>query len=277
MRVTGYAIELDVIAACACLLGLIALVLLYRYFLLGRQTEQLRQQLEQEKLALRHAEQALIEARTHLSQALAAQDRTREAERQRIARDLHDDLGQHLLALTMEVCVMADTHPAMKEALGQFDNHLRVAVRSLRTIIKDLLPEALESGLRVAVEKQLAQFSRLSGIQCTLAADSDVFKLASGQRFQTMLYRLLQESLSNIARHAQATEVEIALLRQPSCLSLTVRDNGVGMPERTPASSLGSIGQRVAAAGGRLHIASGPGQGTALSMSFPLELAPPQA
>ncbi len=96
-----------------------------------------------------------------------------------------------------------------------------------------------------------------------------------------MLYRILQESLSNIARHAQATQVEIALCRQEQQLSLTVRDNGVGMPPQRSLArhscGLDGIEQRVTAAGGQFHVASQPGQGTALSMSFPLQLALHQA
>jgi signal transduction histidine kinase len=277
MSATGNAVQLEVIVVCACLLGLIALALLYRQWRQERQLAQLRRSLRHEQEQRRHAEHALIESRTQLCQELAAHDRAKLEERQRIARDLHDDLGQQLLALTMEVCTIASSHRPLKPALAELDRHVRLAVRSLRGILKDLAPEALECGLRAAFEEQLSQFSKLSGIECCLEADTEAFRAAGNAQFQAALYRLLQESLSNIARHAQASAVQVALCRQTGSLSMTVRDNGIGLPERVRngAACLGTIRQRVLAAGGQLHISSAPGQGTALSMSFPLELIQP--
>lgn len=92
-----------------------------------------------------------------------------------------------------------------------------------------------------------------------------------------MIYRILQESLSNIARHAHATQVSVAIARAANRLDLTVQDNGVGMPAPPPSAcrtgvrvGLRGIAERVAEAGGRFDVASTPGQGTALTMSFPL-------
>jgi len=279
MSAIGSAVQLEVIVVCACLLGLIALALLYRQWRQERQLTQLRRSLQHEQEQRQHAERALIDARTQLCQELSARERITLDERQRIARDLHDDLGQQLLALTMEVCTIASAHRPLKPALAELDSHVRLAVRSLRGILKDLAPEALESGLRAAFEQQLSQFSKLSGIDCRLEADAEAFGAAASQRFQTALYRLLQESLSNIARHAQASAVQVALCRQTDSLSMTVSDNGIGLPERVRngAGRLGTIRQRVLAVGGQLQIASAPGQGTALSMSFPLGLIQAQS
>jgi len=277
MRAAGNAVQLEVIVVCAFLLGLIALGLLYRQWRQERQLSHLRSRLRHEQEQRQQAEHALIETRTQLCQALAAQDRTRQHERQRIARDLHDDLGQQLLALTMEVCAIARAHSPLKPALAELDRHVRVAVGALRTIVKDLTPPALDCGLRAAFEQQLEQFGKLSGIACQLHADAAAFPAAADARFQAMLYRLLQESLSNIARHAQASHVEVTLCREAGSLSLTVRDNGIGLPAalRDATRCLSAIRQRVTAGGGQLHIASAPGHGTALSMSFPLELTQP--
>lgn len=273
MQTPGYAMQVEVIVVCACLLASIALALLLQHWRQQRQIQSLRGQLQQECAQRQQAERGLVEARTQLCEALAAQDRIREAERQRIGRDLHDDLGQQLLGLTMEICTLAERYPALKPPLAELDDHVRQALRTLRCVLKDLSPEALEAGLRAAVERQLQRFSKLSGIPCQLTADAQAFLAARDARFQAILFRLIQESLSNIVRHAQASEVQIALCRQPGGLSLTVRDNGVGLPERVrqAPASLSTIRQRVTAAGGMLHIASAPGQGTALSMSFPLE------
>lgn len=278
MRATGNAVQLEVIVVCACLLGLIALALLYRQWRQERQLAHLRRSLQHEQEQRQHAEHALIDTRTQLCQERSACERIRLDERQRIARDLHDDLGQQLLALTMEACAIGAAHRSLKPALAELDGHMRLAVRSLRCILRDLAPEALECGVRAAFEGQLAQFSKLSGIACQLEADPEAFRAAADECFQAALYRLLQESLSNIARHAQASAVNVALCRQTDSLSMTVRDNGIGLPERVRngAGCLSTIRQRVLAAGGQLHIASAPGQGTALSMSFPLALTQPQ-
>ena len=272
---------IDLITACAGVLGCIALGLLWRCYRQGAELCRLRAAQAGLCRNRQQAEQALVDSRLQLAQALARQDRAKEAERRRIGRDLHDDLGQHLLALTMEVCTLAGAHPRLKQPLAEIDSHLRSAIRSLRTVIRNLLPEELEHGLRAAVENQLTQFTRLSGIRCRLDADPAAFNAAQDGQFHAVLYRILQESLSNIARHAQATRVDIALCRQERALSLTVRDNGIGLPQHRLAarrrSGLGGIEQRVTAAGGQFHIASQPGQGTALSMSFPLEVALYQA
>lgn len=267
MTSLGNAMQVDVILVCASLLAMMALMRL------RRQLEQLRRELQTEQSGRQAAEHALTDARAQLCQALVGQDRIRNTERRRIGRDLHDDLGQQLLALTMEICALADQHPQLKPALNELDAHVRCAVRSLRNILNDLAPEPIAQGLRAALEQQLAQFSKLSGIQCQLSADSQAFAAGANAPFEAMLYRLLQESLSNIARHAQASTVQVALCRQADALSLIVRDNGLGLPRHVQQRSacLATIRQRVAAAGGLLHISSAPGQGTALSMSFPLE------
>lgn len=277
-------LSVDILTLCATALASIALMLLWRGRRLRQELRQLRSHVARERQGREMAEQALIATRVQLAQALARQDRIQARERQRIGRDLHDDLGQHLLALTMEVCAVAAAHPRLKQPLARIDGQLRTAIRSLRTVIKDLLPESLERGMRAAVETQLAQFTRLSGIHCRLDADPAAYNAAHDHHFQAMLYRILQETLSNIARHAQATQVEIALCRQHATLSLTVRDNGIGLPAARPGGAqlrrgcgLDGIAQRVAAAGGQFHVNSQPGQGTALSMSFPLDIALNQA
>ncbi|MFA9218294.1 MAG: sensor histidine kinase [Sphingomonadaceae bacterium] len=277
MIVTPPVLSLDILCLCAALLGAIALLLLHRCQRLASALQQQRRARAAACSESERLEQALLAARSALAQSLAQQERIKETERRRIGHDLHDDLGQHLLALTMEVCALAHIHPRIKQPLAELDGHLRCAIRSLRTVVRDLLPEPLENGLRSAVEQQLAQFTRLSGIHCRLDADAAAFRAAQDSPFQAMLYRILQESLSNIARHAQATQVDIGLCQQGSLLCLTVQDNGVGLPAslQRPRRRCGldGIEQRVCALGGAFHLHSAPGQGTALSLSFPLELA----
>jgi signal transduction histidine kinase len=221
-------------------------------------------------------QRVLADARCQIARLAASQQSLRDAERRRIARDLHDDLGQHLLALGLDANILGCQHPVLRPQLAQLEERTLQATRALRSIVHDLHAEALESGLEGAVQQQIAQFSRLSGIRCRLEAGPDAFASAPAGGVGNVVYRVLQESLSNIVRHAQASEVCVGLCRHGHSLSLTVRDNGVGLPQ--PQALRGSrrghglrgIAQRVAEAGGCFNIDSSPGAGTALIMDFPL-------
>jgi signal transduction histidine kinase len=217
------------------------------------------------------AAQALADARRQICRLAASQHSLRDAERRRIARDLHDDLGQHLLALGIDASALAARHAALRQPLEALQEHIQFATRALRAIVHDLPAEALDAGLEGAVQRQIDQFSRLSGIRCRLDAEPAAFATPDGG-INAVLYRVLQESLSNIVRHAQASEVCVGLCRHERCLSLTVRDNGVGLPQpgTRHGHGLRGIAQRVSEAGGRFDIASTPGAGTALTMSFPI-------
>ena len=268
-------IDIDAIVAGACVLACAALLLLWRQYRLRAQMATLRRLLGQERERCALAEQALADTRKQVCHLGASQQSLRDAERRRIARDLHDDLGQHLLALSMDMRSLAGQQPALRAPLAQLDGRIQQASRALRSIVRDLQPEALESGLQGAVQQQVEQFSRLSGIPCRLDAGPEAFAAHPDGGVERAVYRALQESLSNIVRHAQASEVCVGICRQADSLSLTVRDNGVGLPHPQPArgggSGLRGIAQRVAEAGGRLDIASTPGYGTALTMSFPIQ------
>jgi signal transduction histidine kinase len=222
------------------------------------------------------AERALADTHTNLCRLIHQQEQVRETERNRIARDIHDDLGQHLLAMKMELSQMqagsAGAETPVHRKVGKLLQNLDLTIGSLRTIINDLRPPALEQGLQNAMEHHLAEFSRLNGIRHELAADPDVFKANEDRVVDAMLFRILQESLSNVARHAQATEVKIALERSGDLLTLKVQDNGVGMADGEERRGCGLVGiaDRVAAAGGRFAIDSEPGNGTLLSLSIPV-------
>lgn len=217
------------------------------------------------------AARALADAQRQVCRLAASQHALRDAERRRIGRDLHDDLGQQLLALGLDLGTLAAGHPALRQPLAALQERVRHANRALRAIVHELPPEALESGLEGAVQQQIAQFSRLSGIRCRLEAEPAAFAVPDGG-IEALLYRVLQESLSNIVRHARASEVCVGLCRREHCLRLTVRDNGVGLPQpgARRGHGLRGIAERVSEAGGRLDIASTPGAGTALTMSFPI-------
>ncbi|MTV36448.1 sensor histidine kinase [Duganella radicis] len=254
MRYAPPLLEIDIVCASAWVLACAACLLLWW-----------RQRV--------HATRALIEARQQICRLSASQHSLRDAERRRIARDLHDDLGQQLLALSLDTSALAARHPALHASLIQLDQRIQLATRAMRAVVQDLADEALHAGLEDAVQQQIAQFSRLSGIRCRLDAEPEAFDSRPGDGMETVLYRVLQESLSNIVRHAHASEVCVGLCRHGQRLSLTVRDNGVGLPQPVARRGHGlrGIAQRVSEAGGRFDIASTPGTGTALTMSFPIQ------
>ncbi len=267
--------RVDCLSWSAALLAAIALSLLWRLRKQRATLTGLRRQLEHERVARIGAEQARLEAQVQLCQLRGRQERVEQDERGRIARDIHDDLGQHLMALKIDVSMLRLTtraaHPFVSQGLGAIERHIDLTVKSLRCIINDLRPIGLEAGLKAAVESQLQQFSRISAVRCELDTDRDVFEAGAGAEIDCAVFRILQESLSNVARHARATEVRIALRRDAQALSITISDNGVGMVGGAPRGcGLLGIGDRVAGVAGRLRIDSAPGRGTTVSVAIPL-------
>jgi signal transduction histidine kinase len=223
------------------------------------------------------AEQALGDEHELMSTLVHQQGSVRDNERGRIARDIHDDLGQILLALRIDVSLLQvatnGIHPAINDKLGQLGATLDHAMRSLRGLINNLRPLALGEGLRGAMERQVREFSRISGIAHDFKAEDGAFEAGqAAPLLDVVLYRVLQESLSNVARHSHASHVQVRLFRDDGRLALRVQDNGVGMvPD--PANygcGLAGMRERISAAGGDLLIESGPNAGTLLALSLPL-------
>jgi signal transduction histidine kinase len=220
------------------------------------------------------AEQRQAATHARLCRLVAAQDKILENERRRIARDMHDDLGQNLLALKIDLGLLrshgAELAPKINEQLALISGNLDLTIRSLRGIINDLHPVALQGGLRQAAESQLREFSRINNIAHQFDADPGLGEAGCGE-LDTTVFRILQESLANIARHAKASMVRVALARQGHALRLMVGDNGVGLPPgaRLRGCGLQGIEDRARAAGGTLAVDSGPG-GTTLTLLLPL-------
>ena len=236
-------------------------------------------QLGHERRSRALAERALAETHRSLCRLVQQQDQVREAERSRIARDIHDDLGQNLLALKIELSLLqvrtSGAYPLLNEMVGRMLGNLELSIKSLRGVINDLRPALLEDGLRSAMEWQLSEFSRRNGIRHVLEADPEAFRAIPGKEVDATLFRILQESLSNVVRHAQASEVKVAFRRKGDQLALTVEDNGLGMVEE-PAHrgcGLSGIGDRIKVLGGNFTIASQAGAGTRLSLTIPLDRA----
>jgi signal transduction histidine kinase len=145
-------------------------------------------------------------------------------------------------------------------------------IKSVRQIINDLRPTVLDLGLSAAVEWQVNQFERRTGIQCELQDDHG--EIALPDHSATAFFRILQESLTNIVRHANATRVKVELRLNGGWLSLTVRDNGCGLPPggRNKYGSFGLVGieERIVILGGTCAVFSEPDGGTTVMVSAPV-------
>jgi len=226
---------------------------------------------------LRTSEAKLQQTNDRLRRLAAHAENIKEGERKRIAREIHDDLGQNLLALRIEADLLASRtekhHPRMHAraiwTLAQIDT----TIKSVRQIINDLRPNVLDLGLSAAVDWQIAEFRRRTGASCELVQNKDEVQVSD--RCATALFRILQESLTNITRHAQASRVRVELRSRPDRISMTVADNGVGI-QRTGRHKLGSFGlvgieERVTILGGSFDISEAPGGGTTINVSIPVE------
>ncbi len=232
--------------------------------------------LQSEVTERRRIEHELLQLQSLLRELAAHQDQIKEDERKRIAREIHDELGQNLLALRLDVSMLmarcASRHPRLGQkalaALGQID----AIMSSVRTIINNLRPGVLDFGLHAAIEWQVREFQRRSLVVCDLHFDHAEFKL--GDHRATALFRILQESLTNINRHSQASRVSIALKRSGNRLSLSIADNGIGMHPgcRRKSNSFGLVGitERIHHLNGELTIDSARGHGTTLRMTIPI-------
>ncbi|WP_051971296.1 CHASE domain-containing protein [Massilia sp. 9096] len=205
----------------------------------------------------------------------------KELERKRIAREIHDDLGQNLLALRIEAEILASRtgpthrilHARARATLQQIDT----IIKSVRQIINDLRPTVLDLGLSAAVEWQVDQFQRRTGIQCEVRDDHGEIELPD--HCATAFFRILQESLTNVVRHAHATKVVVELRLSAGWLSMSVKDNGCGLPPgvRNKFGSFGLVGieERIVILGGTCAVFSEPGAGTTVIVSAPVVDSPP--
>jgi two-component system, NarL family, sensor histidine kinase UhpB len=227
-------------------------------------TERRRAAAEMERAgqALRRLQASVVEAR--------------EEERRRIARELHDELGQRLTALKMDVTALAGISglDPNHEHVQNMQTMLDETVASVRRIASDLRPLMLDDlGLNAAIEWLARDMARRTGIDIRVRLDDA--HSAPSNRIATVLYRAAQEALTNVVRHAQARHVEIELRAHDQQWVLTVQDDGAGLPDasllREDAFGLMGIRERAAMLGGRLHIETvGPQGGTRLTMLLPV-------
>jgi PAS domain S-box-containing protein len=220
----------------------------------------------------RRVQEKLSRSHDQLRQLSAALQTIREEERTHIARELHDDLGQILASLRMDLTLLQQAAGTPQESLrlmrGMEDN-LLTAITSLRRIATNLRPRALdEGGLYFALQGLRDDFVERYGIPTTLLADETELRLDDAA--STAIFRIVQEGLTNIARHAGATHVILNLFRLNSDLLVTIRDDGRGIrPEdMEKAESLGLIGmrERVWAMNGEIAISAEEPHGTRIDI-----------
>lgn len=218
---------------------------------------------------LRHSSEQLRALSAHLQSI-------REEERTNVARDIHDELGQALTGLKMDLLRLARKPPEDRKLLS---NEIRSMgkpvddiIKAVRKISRQLRPDVLDLGLLAAIEWQVEDFEKRTRIEClfssTMEEDGDL-----NQDLSTVLFRILQEALTNIVRHAQATQVQVNVKRDNGYVTLVVADNGKGIREHeiSDPNSLGLLGirERAVLFGGQVEIVGSRERGTSLTVMIP--------
>ena len=208
-----------------------------------------------------------------LTQALLA---VQEQERTQLAQTLHDDLGQYLAGIRAQACLLrlvADQPATVERTMVELEHNCEHLQQGFRALVHNLYPVVLQHlSLADAIRLLVEQWQGRQRIDCRLRLSAQLPTLSAPDK--THLYRLLQEALTNIARHADASQVRVRLQHQGARLRLLVRDNGRGaaQPQR-PGVGLYSMRERARSLGGELRIISHPGAGWALALSMPLEVS----
>ena len=219
-------------------------------------------------------ESALRESALSMRELAEHQESVREEERKRIAREIHDELGQQLLALKIDVSILQGQLSHVPEATAQLDGMLRSMsslMQSMRAIINDLRPAVLDLGLHAAVEWQTREFQRKTGISCALMSDGEDIVLSDA--CATALFRTLQESLTNVSRHAHASHVDVQLYATDESLLMRVSDDGIGrlgQQDKPDAFGLRGMRERIGSLGGRLTVTAAPDQGVTVTAVIPI-------
>ena len=225
----------------------------------------------------KQAEAQLKASYTQLRNLTGRLESVREEERILIAREIHDELGQALTAVKLELALLRDQlpegAPALTSRVESISTLLDTTIHSVRRIATELRPIVLDQlGLIPAIEWQAHEFQSRTGIQCTLDIYLRTVTLSHAE--STAMFRIFQEILTNVARHAQATALNITLQEQAGGLVLEVRDNGRGVTdaELSDPTSLGLVGMRERALllGGEITLTGTPGKGTVVRVWLPL-------
>jgi len=224
-----------------------------------------------EQKARASLESTLADTQAILARVLRQQEGARDAERSRIARDIDEDLGQTLYALRAELALLqvasCGIHPSTHQKASAMIVTLDLALRSLRALVGDLRPLAPGQDLARAIAEQLSEFTRINGIEHCFQLDPMDSAAASEPGLDALLYRVLQETLSDLARAAGATEVRVRLTRAASGVTLCIEDDGPG--DAAGARRHAGLRERLHAVGGALQVESGGGGGRRAAIVLP--------
>jgi hypothetical protein len=223
------------------------------------------------------AAKELERSRTELRALAARLQATREEERTRIAREIHDELGQALTALKLDLSWLGTNRPrGNSQAFRLIDQSITTRIDEImdlvRRIASELRPSVLDQlGLDAAIEYLVQETAKRTGIAVTLHAE-DFPRLPD--EVASHAFRIIQEALTNVVRHSKATRVDVSVRRAGAAIVLGVEDNGVGFTPQTLSGlrSLGLVGmrERALACGGTLIIRGSPGEGTAIAVTIPV-------
>ncbi len=227
--------------------------------------------------ALREREMRIVELSGHLLKA-------QEEERKRISRELHDETGQALMVIRLYLGMLDGTVKSRegKAKIGELLAVVDRTIEGIRRIIGRLSPLVLqELGLISAIRKEAKDLAKTAGVQSRVAIGDDVGRL--DPVIETAIYRVVQESLHNVAKHAQAQNVNIQMERNGETLRLVIEDDGVGIRAvsnaKTMRPSFGMAGmhERISTLGGQMRVSSRKGEGTKITVSVPVPLHPKES
>ncbi|MDB5249229.1 MAG: domain S-box protein [Segetibacter sp.] len=223
------------------------------------------------------AQEDLIQMNDQLRELASHLQNIREEERTNMAREIHDELGQQLTVLKMDISWLNKKLTKKDEVVAKkIKGVLELidgTINTVRKISAELRPSILDDfGVAEAIEWQSTNFTKHTGIPVEFSSNVNDYKFSPA--ISTGLFRIFQESLTNVSRHAQATKVVCTLKKYPNCLKLTISDDGVGFDvnKKGERKTLGLLGvkERVLMLDGKFNIASEPGKGTAISVELPL-------
>lgn len=240
------------------------------FFVLVYQKKMIRQEVALERMKTEHQRKLLN-----------ATIETQEKERQRIAKDLHDEVGAMLSVIKMGIAQFerkAKELPQAKEIAAETKENVTETINNVRRISKDLMPVALmKLGLAPALKGMFEKLQNIEGVEIEFKQSGEAIRLPSNVALG--LYRVIQESLNNCLKHAEATKIECLLHYESSQLQLSFLDNGKGFDiealkqseDSTRGLGLKSIESRVNMVGGQLKHTSAPGNGTQIEILLPLQ------
>jgi signal transduction histidine kinase len=266
-------------------IAIVAAAALLAFYLYLRQSTKLKLAGEEQQAALQ-AERDLLETQVRDRTASLAQlathlQQVREEERGHLARELHDELGALLTAAKLDVARLKSKVGAQAPEIGQRLQHLTETLNSgialKRRIIEDLRPSSLANlGLTAALEILAREFSERSGVEVASSLES----VELDEPGQLTVYRLVQESLTNVGKYAEAKQVDVSLRNYSNHIEVDIKDDGKGFDvreQRATTHGIAGMRHRVEAAGGRLTVNSGLGHGTRITAVLPKTPSPQPA